>query len=139
MSEPRPPHQSDSPPSSQLPLNLPPSPPSSAWNYQSGRPPGPTIPFWGQAGFGCLSFFVAGFMGMMLMSLAAGATSSASVMFGVLVIPLAALVAAIIFFRARFGWKGFLPGVLIAFGLVALLIGACFAIIMVSLSGSSMH
>ena len=138
MSEPQPPPYSDLSSSPSLPPNLP-SPPPRAWNYQASRPSGPWMPFWGQAGFGCLAFFVAAFMGMMLMSMAAGATSSASVMFGVLLIPLAALVAAVIFFRTRFGWKGFLPGVLIAFGLVALLIGACFAIIMVSLSGSSMH
>jgi len=61
------------------------------------------------------------------------------IILGVLVIPLMALVAATIFFRTRFGWRGFLPGILIAFGLVALLVGACFAIIMVSMSGSSMH
>jgi hypothetical protein len=98
------------------------------------------MPFWGQAGFGCLSFFVAVGMAFTLMSIAASVVpDSGAAIFGVLVIPLVALLAMVIVFRTRFGWRGFLPGVLIALGLVALLVGACFAIIMVSMSGSSMH
>jgi hypothetical protein len=98
------------------------------------------MPYWGQAGFGCLSFFVAVFLAFTLMSITASVLPSSGVaIFGVLIIPLAALIALVIVFRTRFGWRGFLPGVLIAFGVAALLVGACFAIIFVSLSGSSMH
>ena len=141
MSEPPPPpwQPPDAPPPP--PANVPPPPPGT-WNYQSPMQSGggPSIPFWGQAGFGCLSFFVAVGMAFTLMSIAASVVpDSAGAIFGVLVIPLAALLAAVIVFRTRFGWRGFLPGILIAFGLVALLVGACFAIIMVSMSGSSMH
>jgi hypothetical protein len=98
------------------------------------------MPFWGQAAFGCLSFFVAGFIGLAVVTMAASTmNASGAAMIAVLVIPLGALVAASVFFRVRLGWRGYLPGVLIAFGIVALLVGACFAIIAMSISGSSMR
>ena len=126
MSEPPPPpwQPPDAPPPP--PANVPPPPPGT-WNYQSPMQSGggPSIPFWGQAGFGCLSFFVALGMAFALISIVASAVpSGGTAILGVLVIPLMALVAATIFFRTRFGWRGFLPGILIAFGLVALLVGA---------------
>jgi hypothetical protein len=76
---------------------------------------------------------------MTLMSAAASVTNSGTAMFAAFLLPIGGLVAATLFFRLRLGWRGYLPGVLIAFGIVALLLGLCFAILMVSLSGSNMH
>ena len=104
MSDPPPPpwQPSDVPPPP--PANIPPPPPST-WNYQSpmqGGGGGPSIPFWGQAGFGCLSFFVAVGMAFTLMSIAASVVpDSGGAIFGVLVSPLAALLAAVIVQRRR--------------------------------------
>ena len=122
-------------------LHLPPTtPPQPPWTYQRKQASAPTtVPFWGQAGLGCLSFFVAGVVGMALMSAAASVTNNGTAMFGAFLLPIGGLVAATLFFRLSLGWRGFLPGVLIAFGIVALLLGLCFAILMVSLRGADMR
>src|SRR5688572_23290084 len=95
--------------------------------------PAPRVRFWAQVAIGFGATVLAFGLGAGI----AGATKvyrwSQEFWLGTAIsVPLLALVAAVLYFRLKWRWRGFLLGVLLALGLAGLLIGGCFMLLILT-------
>jgi hypothetical protein len=126
----------DTPPTpspEQEPLAPRPTPPTLDYRPVHSREPG--VAGWQQALLGLLAYFLAVGLGAAIASLLNLIDSSeamAAIVTTAIVAPIAALVVATRYVRRRFGWRSFLPGILIGFGLTALLYGLCWVVVLIS-------